>query len=112
MENKNGIYIFFNKKTGELLHVGAAGNKGGVTGFYASPNTGIVPQVINGTTPTVVNYFQQNVKTLNPNQSFENYINDYSILFICLKPSTTQTDFAQSLNVLLRVLKNTLKTTI
>ena len=53
VSNKNGIYIFFNTADGEILYISAVGNKNGKTGFYRSTQTGVVPQLINGTTPTI-----------------------------------------------------------
>ena len=111
VRNEKGIYVFFHTKTGEILHVGAAGNRGGVTGFYAHPNTGIVPQLVNGVTSTILKYFTQNVQP-STNQKFEVYINEYSIFFVCLKSSMSRLLFAQGLNVLVSGLKVILKPTI
>ena len=104
VRDENGIYVFFHTQNGEILHVGAAGNHGGSTGFYAHPNTGIVPQLVNRVNKTIFNYFIQSVQ-LSTNKNFEDYINEYSVFFVCLKPLTSQSSFAQGLNVLVKALK-------
>ena len=112
VEDQNGVYVFFTKNTGEILHIGAAGNKGGETGFYSTSYTGIVPQLINGTITTILNHFQKNVQP-KTSQSFEDYINEYSVFFLCLKPSTTNpTSSAQGLDDLVDALRSLLKPTI
>ena len=112
VEGQNGINIFFNKETTEILHIGAAGNRGGVTGFYAVPSTGIVPQLINGITTTILNHFQKNVQP-KTSQGFDDYINEYSVFFLCLKPSKTNpASFAHGLDDLVDALKLLLKPTI
>ena len=109
VSNKNGIYIFFNTADGKILYISAVGNKKGKTGFYKSTQTGVVPQLVNGTTPTIKKYFNQNISK-GTSQSFEDYINNYSILFLCLKPAAGhEDDFSSSLIALVKILKTFLQ---
>ena len=103
---KRGIFIIFNEMNKSVLCIGTSENQD----FYPSKanggtrNSGVV-RYINGDNPRM-NDFRQSTGLL-PRCSYEQYINMYSILFLCLTPApSATTNFANDLGQL----KNALET--
>ena len=99
VQNKSGLFIFFDKTTNDVLYIGSS------TALYlTSGGPGAVAQLINTSNPAIYNYFLTQNPTLtvqNPTfqrYAYDNYINNYSVFFLCLTATpTNQNNFQNDL---------------
>ena len=113
VKDEKGVYIFFDKRNLQTLYVGAAGftNDHSST-FYTTPvkaaggqnktGSGRVPQHLSGnkiTSPIIKYFYATNSNATQKN--YIKYINNYSILFICMSTiNNNNNNFASDLAAL------------
>lgn len=111
---RQGLFAIFNEQTGEVLYIGSSIASVGTKYFYPAEGSGNswVIRFINNHNELMQEYVEK-FSHNQQNFQFAKYIDDYSIFFLCLKPSNNSSRSLEDVLIELKFeLKQIVKTTI